>query len=113
MTVAEGVLEGRRKMGEKGKRKEGGEGSDSGLATEEEEEEEEVVLSREDERPVARQMVWGNVAKFVILHSLALWGLTLLPSLSLASWLWLLLTYQVRWARQKKSRANLEVGANT
>ena len=86
-------------MVEKGKTKEGGEGSDSGLATEEEEEDE-VVLTREDERPVARQMVWGNVAKFVILHSLALWGLTLLPSLSLASWLWLLLTYQVWEAQQ-------------
>ena len=39
-------------------------------------------------------LFWGNVVKFVILHSLALYGLTLLPSISLPSWVFLFLTYQ-------------------
>jgi len=39
-------------------------------------------------------IVWGNVVKFILLHGLALYGLTLLPGLSIASWLFLFLTYQ-------------------
>ena len=66
---------------------------DSGHATEEEEEKHMDV--EEDEKPVEMEMVWGNVVKFVILHSLALWGVTLLPSLSLSSWAFLFITYQV------------------
>jgi stearoyl-CoA desaturase (delta-9 desaturase) len=72
--------------------KEAGAESDSGHATEEEEEEA-IQLGQEDEQPVERQIVWANVGKFVILHSLALYGLSLLPSLSLASWTFLLTTY--------------------
>ena len=70
-----------------------GESGDSGHATEEEEELH--VDEPEDEAPVEREMVWGNVGKFVVLHGLALWGVTLLPSLSLASWAFLYITAQV------------------
>ena len=70
-----------------------GEGGDSGHATEEEEEMH--VDEPEDEVEVEREMVWGNVGKFIVLHGLALWGVTLLPSLSLASWAFLYLTAQV------------------
>jgi len=69
---------------------------DSGHATEEEEEKH--VDVEEDEVPVEMEMVWGNVVKFVILHSLALWGVTLLPSLSLASWAFFFTTYQISGA---------------
>ena len=37
--------------------------------------------------------VWQNIGKFAVLHLLALYGLTLLPSLQAASWAWLLATY--------------------
>ena len=71
--------------------------ADSGHATEEEEEEEEgkYVDEAEDDAPVKLEMVWRNVAKFIILHSLALWGVTLLPSITQTSWLFLFMTYQV------------------
>merc|ERR1719445_563204 len=39
-------------------------------------------------------IVWPNIIKFIILHCLALYGLTFLPSLSWQSWLFLLATYQ-------------------
>jgi stearoyl-CoA desaturase (delta-9 desaturase) len=67
--------------------------TDSGLASEEEEEAV-VQLSKEEDQPVELDVVWGNVVKFIILHSLALYGLTLLPSISAASWVFLFLTYQ-------------------
>ena len=66
---------------------------DSGHATDEDEEVE-LDLKKEDEAEVKREIVWGNVVKFIILHTLALYGLTLLPSLSLPSWMFLLVTYQ-------------------
>jgi len=75
--------------------------SDSGHATEEEDLTDELDvtldtsdLKPEDEKPSKQEIVWGNVVKFVILHSLALYGLTLLPSISLPSWVFLFLTYQ-------------------
>ena len=37
--------------------------------------------------------VWPNIFKFIILHGLALYALTLLPSISLASWAWLIGSY--------------------
>ena len=74
---------------------------DSGHATEEEDLTDELDVTHdtsdikpEDEEPLTQDIVWGNVVKFVILHSLALYGLTILPSLSLPSWLFLFLTYQ-------------------
>ena len=79
--------------GEKLEKEKMGESGDSGHATEEEEELH--VDEPEDEAPVEREMVWGNVGKFVVLHGLALWGVTLLPSLSLASWAFLYITAQV------------------
>ena len=74
---------------------------DSGHATEEEDLTDELDVTHdtsdikpEDEEPSTQDIVWGNVVKFVILHSLALHGLTILPSLSLPSWIFLFLTYQ-------------------
>ena len=74
---------------------------DSGHATEEEDVTDELDvtldtsdLKPEDEKPSKQEIVWGNVVKFVILHSLALYGLTILPSISLPPWLFLFLTYQ-------------------
>ena len=66
---------------------------DSGHATESDDEplEERKILAEE---PYERQIVWPNVAKFIILHSLALYGLTFLPSLTWQSWIFLLATYQ-------------------
>merc|ERR1711988_1513191 len=62
---------------------------DSGHATEEEDLTDELDVTHdtsdikpEDEEPSTQDIVWGNVVKFVILHSLALYGLTILPSLS-------------------------------
>ena len=37
--------------------------------------------------------VWPNIIKFIILHGLALYALTLLPSISLATWAWLIGSY--------------------
>ena len=37
--------------------------------------------------------VWPNIFKFIVLHGLALYALTLLPSLCLASWAWLMGSY--------------------
>ena len=76
------------------------EGEDSGHATEEEDVTDELDvtldtsdLKPEDEKPSKQEIVWGNVVKFVILHLVALYGLTILPSISLPSWLFLFLTY--------------------
>ena len=65
--------------------------TDSGLASQEEEEEE-VQLSKEDEQPVEQLVVWTNVVKFIILHCLALYGLTLLPSVCPATIIFLFFT---------------------
>lgn len=67
--------------------------TDSGHATNSEEEPEEDLLNIIDDKPYKYQIVWPNIGKFIVLHSLALYGLTLLPSISLPSWLWLLATY--------------------
>ena len=66
--------------------------TDSGMASEEEDLE---VLSPDDDEAesVEMEIVWGNVAKFVVLHALALYSVVLLPSISLASWVFLLTTY--------------------
>ena len=42
--------------------------------------------------PYKTEIVWQNVAKFLVLHSLFLFGLTLLPQLSWRSWLVLVLS---------------------
>lgn len=62
---------------------------DSGHATDEDEEDV-VPLEQEDEKPVERVIVWPNIVKFIILHGFGLYGLSLLPSMSLASWIFLL-----------------------
>merc|ERR1711872_1174966 len=68
---------------------------DSGHASQSEEE---TDIKNEDKIPANDSykmiIVWPNIIKFIILHSLALYGLTLLPSLSWQSWLFLLATYQ-------------------
>ena len=71
-------------------------GIDSGHATESEEEQndEKIIV----EEPYTREIVWPNIIKFIILHSLALYGITILPSLSWQSWLFLMVTYQVSGA---------------
>ena len=43
--------------------------------------------------PYKTEIVWQNVAKFVVLHCFSLYGLTLLPQLSWRSWLFLLLCH--------------------
>jgi len=68
--------------------------TDSGNATDEEKEEVVPQELEEEKEPVEREIVWGNVVKFIILHSLALYGLRLLPSISVTSWIFLFLTYQ-------------------
>jgi len=68
--------------------------SDSGNATESDIEMEEEDSKIVDKEPYTREIVWQNVVKFIILHSLALYGLTFLPSMSWQSWVFLLVTYQ-------------------
>jgi len=64
--------------------------TDSGNATESDAEEEVTV---DNEEPYTRDIVWPNVYKFIILHSLFFYGLTFLPSLSVTSWIWLVGSY--------------------
>ena len=66
---------------------------DSGHATESDEELLYETKSYKEE-PYNRQIVWSNIAKFIILHTLALYGLSFLPSLTWQSWIFLLSTYQ-------------------
>jgi len=70
---------------------------DSGHVTESEDNEETFEkLGKQDEEPLVKQeIVWKNIVKFIILHTLAGYSLTLFPSLGLYSWLWLLTTYLV------------------
>jgi len=56
--------------------------------------EDEKKMEEEEEEVKEIEIVWGNVIKFVILHSLALYGLTLLPGISTNMWIFLFLTYQ-------------------
>jgi len=65
---------------------------DSGNATESDEELNNTKSILEE--PYTRQIVWANIVKFIVLHSLALYGLTFLPSMSWQSWIFLLVTYQ-------------------
>jgi len=67
--------------------------TDSGHATESDTPEDEEEMPTESEEPYTREIVWPNVYKFIILHSLFLYGLTFLPSLSMKSWIWLIGTY--------------------
>jgi len=71
---------------------EGSKETDSGRVSEEEDEAVQVDDSIADSALPPREIVWGNVYKFILLHSLCLYGLTLLPSLSLQSWMFLILT---------------------
>jgi len=69
--------------------------SDSGHATESDEDKEGVTdTDILGSQPYKRQIVWPNIGKFIILHSLALYGLTFLPSITWQSWIFLLVTYQ-------------------
>jgi len=70
-------------------------GDDSGLASDSDETVSETT-EKEEELPnddYKTDIVWRNVVKFIILHSLALYGLTFLPHLSWKSWLFLYLSY--------------------
>ena len=67
-------------------------GIDSGHATESEEDNDDSRAIKVE--PYTLTIVWKNVVKFIILHLLALYGLSLLPGISWQSWLFLLLTYQ-------------------
>ena len=70
-------------------------GDDSGLASDSDETVSETT-EKEEELPdddYKTNIVWRNVVKFIILHSLALYGLTFLPHLSWKSWLFLYLSY--------------------
>ena len=57
--------------------------ADSGHATDDDNNVEEIIKEEELENtvPYRREIVWPNVLKFIILHSLALYGFTLLPQL--------------------------------
>ena len=66
--------------------------TDSGHATESEEDQDDEKIIVEE--PYTRQIVWPNIIKFIILHCLALYGITILPSLLWQSWLFLMVTYQ-------------------
>merc|ERR1711942_1827 len=57
---------------------------------EREEVDEEKIPSHDSSKMI---IVWPNIIKFIVLHCLALYGLTFLPSLSWQSWMWLLATY--------------------
>jgi len=71
--------------------------TDSGHVTNSEEETEDELMEVPEE-PYTNIIVWPNIFKFIILHSLALYGLTLLPSITLYSWIWLLATYWISGA---------------
>merc|ERR1711892_624969 len=68
---------------------------DSGHASESDDDKELLyeakILARD---PYPMQIVWPNIVKFIILHSLALYGLTFLPTVSWQSWIFLLASYQ-------------------
>merc|ERR1719320_532645 len=65
---------------------------DSGHASEGEEEREEVDEEKIPSHDSSKMIiVWPNIIKFIILHCLALYGLTFLPILS---WQFLFATYQ-------------------
>jgi len=68
--------------------------TDSGLATNSEDDIEDEALDVSDKnKPYTDVIVWPNIGKFVVLHLFALYGLTLIPSLSWKSLAWLLATY--------------------
>jgi len=67
---------------------------DSGHATDSEEDviEEKKAAALDEQMPM--EIVWPNIVKFVVLHSIALYGLTIFPSLSWKSWVFLFASYQ-------------------
>jgi len=68
---------------------------DSGHASECDEEKDLLVKNKMPANDSYKMIiVWPNIIKFIILHSLALYGLTLLPSVSWQSWVFLVLSYQ-------------------
>ena len=42
---------------------------------------------------MTRIIVWPNVYKFIVLHLIALYGLSLLPDTRYQNWVWLLTTF--------------------
>merc|ERR1711872_745888 len=67
---------------------------DSGHATDSEEDVIEEKKAAALDEQIPHEIVWPNIVKFVVLHSLALYGLTILPSLSWKSWVFLFVSYQ-------------------
>jgi len=68
--------------------------TDSGHATNSDDDDlEEDVSITADETPYKDEIVWGNIVKFIILHTAALYGLSIVPFLSWKSLVWLLATY--------------------
>ena len=64
---------------------------DSGLAMDEMDEKKEMEVEKEDNHKM--EIVWFNIVKFILLHLMALYSLTLLAGMSPYSWLWLVATY--------------------
>jgi len=68
--------------------------TDSGLATNSEDDADDDSLDVSDKtQPYNDVIVWPNIGKFIVLHSFALYGLTLVPYLSWKSLAWLVATY--------------------
>ena len=64
---------------------------DSGLAMDEMDENKEMEVEKEDNHKM--EIVWFNIVKFILLHLMALYSLTLLSGMSPYSLAWLLSTY--------------------
>ena len=64
---------------------------DSGLAMDEMDDKKEMEVEKEDNYKM--EIVWFNIFKFILLHLMALYSLTLLSGMSPYSWLWLVATY--------------------
>jgi len=65
--------------------------TDSGRASNSDDNSEDDILDTVDnDEPYNDKIVWQNIGKFIVLHGLALYGVTLLPSLSWMSLTWLL-----------------------
>ena len=64
---------------------------DIGLAMDEMDEKKEMEVEKEDNHKM--EIVWFNIVKFILLHLMALYSLTLLAGMSPYSWLWFVATY--------------------
>ena len=64
---------------------------DSGLAMDEMDDKKEMEVEKEDNNKM--EIVWFNIFKFILLHLMALYSLTLLSGMSPYSLAWLLTTY--------------------